>query len=118
MEGSSCFEPRTDCSMEGLTLPILEYTHDEGCSVTGGIVYRGCSMPDLHGAYFYGDFCGGFVRSFVIDAGEVTEQRDHTTDLFGEGGRIAGLSSFGEDARGELYMTSLSGLVYKIVSAE
>ena len=53
------------CSVAGLTLPVLEYGHGEGCSVTGGLVYRGSAIPRLAGHYFYGDFCSGWIRSFV-----------------------------------------------------
>ncbi len=58
MEGTSCFQRGCDAAAEGLTLPVLEYTHDEGCAVTGGFVYRGQAIPELDGQYFYGDWCG------------------------------------------------------------
>jgi len=61
MEGSHCFEPRVGCRTEGLVLPVLEYGHDEGCSVTGGYVYRGRAIPALWGRYVFGDFCSGRV---------------------------------------------------------
>ena len=57
MEGSQCYSPRAAATAPGSTLPVYEYTHAEGCSVTGGVVYRGCRMPDLAGTYFFGDFC-------------------------------------------------------------
>ncbi len=63
MEGSECFDG-AGCVQTGLTLPVLEYSHQEGCSVTGGYVYRGSSIPSLQGHYFYADFCQGWVRSF------------------------------------------------------
>lgn len=52
MEGLHCYEPPVACTQTGLTLPVLEYDHGQGCSVTGGYVYRGCKMPDLAGTYF------------------------------------------------------------------
>ena len=68
-------------------------------------------MPDLRGTNFYGDFCAGFVRTFRIAGGAVTEERDLTPDL----GPVPFLASFGEDARGELYVVSLMGSVFRIV---
>ena len=63
MEGMQCYDA-SSCDMTGLTLPVLEYSHSDGCSVTGGHVYRGTAIPDLAGTYFYSDYCGGWVRSF------------------------------------------------------
>lgn len=116
MEGLHCFRPRTDCPMAGLTVPVVEYSHDQGCSVTGGFVYRGCTMPDLRSTYFYADFCTGFVRSFIYTGGAATNTRDWTADLSPGGAQPTWqISSFGEDARGELYICDLRGAVYKIV---
>ena len=64
MEGDECFEPASGCDRTGLELPAVRYSHDDGCSVTGGYVYRGSAIPSLQGTYFYSDFCGGWVRSF------------------------------------------------------
>lgn len=128
MEGnlplSSCFQREDTCPIRGLTRPALNYPHviedpeePAGCSVTGGFVYRGCAMPDLHGTYFYGDYCAGFVRSFVYDGGQVSAHRNWTEDLAPGGGRdIRTISSFGTDARGELYICDFSGNeVFRIV---
>ena len=111
MEGKHCFQATT-CDQSGLTLPVLEYANDANtCSVTGGYVYRGARIPDLQGHYFYADFCSGFVRSFRYEGGQVTEETDWTSQL-STGGQV---SSFGEDAAGELYIVTLSGSVYRIV---
>ena len=110
MEGNHCFEA-SSCSMTGLALPVLEYGHSDGCAVTGGYVYRGTRVPSLAGLYLYGDYCGGWVRSFRYASGAATENRDWPS-LSVSGG----LSSFGEDARGELYITSHSGSLYRIVA--
>lgn len=110
MEGSRCFSPSSGCDTRGLELPMIEYSHAEGCSVTGGHVYRGQAIPDLEGHYFYGDFCSGFVRSFRFANGVAGDPRDWP-DL-APGGSI---TSFGEDALGELYIVVSSGRVYKIV---
>ena len=76
MEGTSCFQRGCDAVAEGLTLPVVEYTHAEGCSVTGGFVYRGAAIPELDGHYFYGDWCGEWIRSFRYEGGEVTGPPD------------------------------------------
>jgi cysteine-rich repeat protein len=115
-EGDACFEPTPPDTMcpnppTGFTFPVLTYTHALGCSVTGGYVYRGCRMPDLHGTYFYSDICSGFVKTFKGVAGGVAQnQQDRTADVAPGGGlSIGGVSSFGEDARGELYVVDYGG---------
>jgi hypothetical protein len=114
MEGLHCFGSAT-CNQTGLTLPVAEYSHLDGCSVTGGYVYRGTEIPELDGVYFYGDYCTGIIRSFRIDQGQATNQTDWTSALRTQsGGQMQGLSSFGQDARGELYILLLSGEVYRI----
>jgi hypothetical protein len=108
MEGTSCFQRGCDAVAEGLTLPVVEYTHAEGCSVTGGFVYRGPAIPELEGHYFYGDWCGEWIRSFTFQDGEAV---DHQT-RFEEAGQI---NSFGVDSEGELYVLTYEGAVKKIV---
>lgn len=107
MEGRACFDSRS-CDQAGLTLPALDYGHGEGCSVIGGYVYRGAAIPDLVGQYFFGDFCSGFVRSFRFD-GAASEQREWPS--LAPGGSI---TSFGQDASGELYILVESGEVFRI----
>jgi glucose/arabinose dehydrogenase len=109
MEGKHCYGA-SSCNMSGLALPLVEYGHADGCAVTGGYVYRGTKIPALAGIYFYGDYCSGWVRSFLYAGGAAAENRDWP--LLAVSG---GLSSFGEDARGELYITSLSGKLYRVV---
>jgi hypothetical protein len=110
MEGSSCYSPAAGCDVSGKVLPTLEYTHAEGCSVTGGHVYRGQAIPALVGQYFYGDYCQGWIRSFRHVNGTATEQRERAElDPNGE------ITSFGEDASGELYVTTAGGKVFRIV---
>jgi len=113
MEGSQCFQPETGCDMDGLTLPVVEYGRDVGCSVTGGYVYRGDALPGLEGRYLYGDFCSNRVFSFRWEAGAVRDDVELTTELDPDG-QIQGLTSFGEDAAGELYVVSRSGSVFRI----
>ncbi len=107
MEGSRCFA--TDpCDATGLVLPVAEYGHAEGCSVTGGYVYRGSRLPEVAGHYFYSDFCSGFLRSFRLDDGVAVDSREWTV------GDLGSVSSFGVDASGELYVISLDGRVLRL----
>jgi len=122
-EGSACFEPTppaVSCPDRApFTFPVLEYDHGQGCSVSGGYVYRGCALPELHGTYFYSDFCRSFVRTFRGIAGGVAqERRDRSTELEPAGSRtLNNVVSFGEDARGELYVVDRDGELYRIVPA-
>jgi hypothetical protein len=109
MEGTSCYNAAT-CSTAGLTLPLVEYSHAEGCSVTGGVVYRGADVPDLQGRYLYADYCAGFVRSFTLFGGQAVDLRQWPDLSPG-----TGVTSFGEDARGEVYVMTQSGSLYRIV---
>jgi glucose/arabinose dehydrogenase len=109
MEGPECFEPSSGCDQTGLELPALSYDHGEGCSVTGGYVYRGGAIPELSGTYFYADYCRGWVRSFRFANGAVTDQREW------ESLAASNISSFGQDAAGELYVLTAGGTVYRIV---
>jgi glucose/arabinose dehydrogenase len=119
-EGSQCPNPScggTCPDLSNLILPVREYTHAGGaCSVTGGYVYRGCRMSALRGTYFYGDFCAAFIHSFRMAGGTVTDVRDRTSEL-SPGGSLAinQITSFGEDARGEIYIVDRGGEVFKIV---
>jgi len=115
MEGEFCFRPANGCDRTGLTLPVLDYDHTEGCSITGGFVYRGCRMPGYAGTFFYGDFCTGLIRSFRYANGQVTEQRDHKATV--GRGVIDSVSSFGVDADGEPYVVDYDGEIYRIVPA-
>ena len=109
MEGSHCV--RGDlCDQTGLTKPVLEYSHSDGCTVIGGHVYRGTAIPALQGTYFYADYCLGAVRSFRISGGVPVEQTDWA-DLQPDGQ----ITSLGEDPAGELYVVTQQGGVFKIV---
>ena len=70
--GHPLLRPAPRLQPAGLTLPVLDYDHGDGCSVIGGSVYRGCRMPGYAGTYFYGDYCTAFVRSFRF-----AERRGH-----------------------------------------
>ena len=115
MEGTRCFKPAVGCPTTGLTLPVVEYGRSDGCSITGGVVYRGCRMPGYHGTYFYGDFCTGMIRSFRLVNGVATDQRDWTAAL--GRGAIGSIVSFGVDADGEVHIVDHDGEVYRVVPA-
>lgn len=111
MEGSSCFGAPT-CNRQGLELPALEYGHEGGaCSVTGGFVYRGTTLPEINGHYFYADYCLGWLRSFRYENGTAVDSRMWSP------GAVGNITSFGEDSAGELYVTSTNGRVYKFARA-
>lgn len=112
MEGDACYASGS-CDRSGLVLPATQYSHAHGCSVTGGYVYRGDDIPSLQGTYFYSDFCSGWVRSFRYENGAATEPRGWPS--LAPGGSVP---SFGEDARGELYVMSADGGVYRVVSRQ
>jgi hypothetical protein len=109
-EGSQCYNPASGCDRGGITLPVYEYGHGEGCSVTGGVVYRGCRVPALAGTYFFADYCSGLVRSFRFANGQASELRDWTSGMRG----VSSPTSFGLDAAGEVYIVDYDGEVYRI----
>jgi glucose/arabinose dehydrogenase len=100
----------------GAVLPIVEYPHDDGsCAVTGGYVYRGTKVPALTGAYVYGDSCSGKLWGLVQRDGKPGDQRQLT--LTGGSSDGYSISSFGEDAAGELYLLDLSSGLYRFEPA-
>jgi glucose/arabinose dehydrogenase len=110
-EGSEIYDQSTASQLDqdSLAFPVSEYGRDLGLSVTGGYVYRGAAVPELRGFYLYGDFGSGNVWAMRGPEGE-------SYRLQGVDGQVDQLSSFGEDADGELYVTSLAGPVYRIVA--
>jgi glucose/arabinose dehydrogenase len=101
-EGRNSFEPK-DLGPGTLVQPVAQYTHADGCSVTGGYVYRGKAVPRLAGRYVYGDYCSGRIWSVPVGGGTPRV----------EPVRVEGLSSFGESLAGELYAVSHSGTIYR-----
>jgi glucose/arabinose dehydrogenase len=94
-------------STAGLTMPVFEYTHTDGCSVTGGYRYRGAAVPGLQGAYLFADYCNNTIRVLSFDgtkAAEIRSQRVTPSPIV----------SFGEDNNGELYVLAFDGSVSRI----
>jgi glucose/arabinose dehydrogenase len=110
MEGSLCRTP--GCDMSPYTLPVFEYAHDQGCSITGGHVYRGSRLPELRGKYVFGDWCSGILRWVEVKNGIAV----------GDGALLTmeGLAptAFTEDPSGELYVLNGSGSVFRIDPVE
>ena len=109
LEGSLCFEPPGGCTAAGTVLPVIEYDNPaDGCAaVVGGYAYRGDALPELHGHYLYGDYCGGWVRSFRYTPSGARSRTQWLTDA----GRI---TSFGQDGDGEIYLATAAGAVYRL----
>lgn len=107
MEGSERYNPNMAIP-EPHTLPVAEYGHDLGCSITGGNVYRGTALPELESVYFYGDYCNGRTWSLVFDDASGT----WSSAEFIETGRQ--IVSFGEDEQGEVYLVDYKGDIYRL----
>jgi len=108
LEGTECFQA-DECDQAGLVLPVTEYMHDMGCSITGGNVYRGEEHPEMTGVYFHSDFCSGNIWGLANVDGE------WQTRLFLQTGY--NVSSFGEDESGEIYLVDMySGVLYRIIA--
>lgn len=109
MEGLHCYNAAT-CPTAGLTLPVVEYDHTQGCSITGGVVYRGQQFPRLQGVYLYGDYCSGRIWGLRRTAdGWKTQQLAATAFR---------ISTFGEDEAGEVYVADYAtGAIYRIAES-
>jgi hypothetical protein len=131
MEADHCYNPEQLCDTTGLMKPIHEYPNnanymkiligmDEaeatGCSVTGGYVYRGTSLPNLQGAYIFGDYCTGRIWAFQKKNNQITNFMNIRTSLKKTSKDLPlFISSFGEDNSGELYVVDYLGAIYKFV---
>jgi glucose/arabinose dehydrogenase len=107
-EGTHTYEHKDPNPAGHLVMPVYEYSHDHGCSVTGGFVYHGKRVPAARGRYFFGDYCSGTVWSLVLRHGKAADVQ--------RVGKIDQLSSFGENASGELYAASLEGKIFELVA--
>tara|TARA_B100001029_G_C15052955_1_gene452142 strand:- start:28 stop:1191 length:1164 start_codon:yes stop_codon:yes gene_type:complete len=127
-EGSHYFD--SNKSSINLVMPVFEYSNDmnymkvivgwdeeglDGCSITGGYVYRGKSIPGIYGRYFFSDYCSGNIWSFEINNSKAEDFQNHTQDLNLGGNENVYISSFGEDINGELYIVDYNGTIYKLV---
>ena len=110
-EGDRRFDDRPLTQEGRLVDPILTYGREGGCSVTGGFAYRGAAMPGLAGRAFYGDYCSGIVWSYRFAGGRAREARREDFE-------VPGLTSFGEDNAGELYLVSHEGTIFRLVAAQ
>jgi hypothetical protein len=108
-EGNTLFEDKAPNPAGKLVKPVFVYGRADGYSVTGGFVYRGSAVPSLRGRYIFGDYGSGRIWTLQLSNGQANVQRQPFS--------VPQLSSFGEDAKGELYATSLSGRVYRIVGS-
>ncbi len=112
-EGDQCLLDKK-CKEKDLIWPIKTYPTGQNCSITGGYVYRGEAIPELHGYYFYGDFCSGKIFSLKYENANVSQEKDWS-DILGEVGLLA---SFAVDGFGELYVISLGGTIYQLETAK
>ncbi len=107
-EGRARYQDGQQVNPRGkLVFPIVVYSHNDGCSISGGYVYRGKAVPSARGRYFYGDYCNGTIWSLRAVKGKLRGVRR-------EPFTVPNVSSFGEDSAGELYAASLNGSIYKL----
>jgi glucose/arabinose dehydrogenase len=109
MEGTFCYAIAA-CAKDGLTPPVAQYSHDDGCAVIGGYVYRGSAYPDLTGQYVFSDLCSGNL--WAIDAAQALATGSAEPVLYGNAAINA--SSFGEDEAGELYIATGDGKIFRL----
>lgn len=110
MEGSACYPEGAMCVQGGMVMPIHVYGHDVGCSITGGIVYRGKALPELDGRYFFADYCSGVIEGLRYRSGEAAA-------LVNTGVSVGTVTSFGSDAEGEMLVVTDDGAVLRMVPA-
>jgi glucose/arabinose dehydrogenase len=108
MEGLHCFEPLTGCIQNGLRLPVWEYNHNLGISVTGGFVYRGPTLTELTGKYIFADFGSSRVWALTLNQ---FGGKPSNVQLFQAGFNV---SSFGVDQNNELYLCGFDDKIYKL----
>ena len=106
-EGRHCYERRS-CDRSRFTPPVTDYGRSAGCSVTGGVVYRGKALPALDGRYFYADYCTAMIRSFRWALDGIREHWEWKPVLDPDS-RLGQVSSFGVDHDGEIYLLLLGG---------
>ncbi|MFX1520119.1 MAG: PQQ-dependent sugar dehydrogenase [Promethearchaeota archaeon] len=108
MEGNHCYSPSSGCDTAGLELPIWEYSHNVGHSITGGFVYRGTKFPELSGSYIYGDFENGQIWALQYNG-----TSDPVNTLLCDTNLL--ITSFGVDENNEQYLSAINGKIYTLV---
>ena len=132
MEGFHCYPEGIDCNKINFNEPIWEYPNNanylktlvgikqnkmDGCSITGGYVYRGNKIPEFYGRYIFGDYCTGKVWSFIYENGETKNIKNHTLEILNSMNKNSFyLSSFGKTSEGELFIVDYNGGIYIITS--
>jgi glucose/arabinose dehydrogenase len=106
-EGKHPYKDSTNADTTGLVEPVFEYSHDQGCSVSGGPVYRGQALPAFQGVYLFGDYCSGMVWGLIHNSAGAWDGKV----LFQTG---LSISSFGQDQAGEIYLADLNGGLYRL----
>ena len=107
MEGLRCYPNGGQCNMSGLTLPVYDYDHNQGCAIIGGYVW-GAAIPELQGQYLFSDLCTGFVRSLRFDSGVAVVREAPMVN-------VGTPLSFGQDGFGEIYVLTADNRVLRIV---
>ena len=140
MEANHCYDPKENCPTEGLIKPIIEYPNDanhpafafriieelsfsetdvEGCSVTGGYVYRGQRIKSMQGQYIFGDYCSGNIWTLKVVNGKAINFKNRTEEINIGGGEFTTyISSFGQDSDGEIYIIDYNGGIYKLIESD
>jgi glucose/arabinose dehydrogenase len=108
MEGRHCYAD--DCDQAPYVKPVAEYSHDMGCSITGGHVYRGTRQPELVGIYVFGDYCSGLLFTLQVDEGTVTPKIVLESGL--------SITAFGTAEDGEIYVAAIEGTIHRVVVAD
>jgi len=116
MEGQHCFPIGSDdCNPDDYDLPVWEYSHRDGCSITGGVVVRDLNVSELYGYYLCADYCSGKVWCFRSAGGGIAGLRELSTEIFGSSKNAENISSFGRDASGRVYICRhLAGELYRL----
>ena len=109
MEGTLCYSPSQGCNQTGLELPVWEYGHDLGISITGGFVYHGSELPELRDAYIYGDFGSGRIWALQYDGVNAPVNKELMDSNLS-------IASFGIDPQNELYICGYNGKIYKLIT--
>ena len=132
LEGNHCYPEDSECDSDGLIMPIFEYPNNanyaktlfgikqpnmDGCSITGGYVYRGNDLKDIYGKYIFGDYCTGKIWSIVINDNEFINLKNHTDSIMESiGKKEFYLSSFGQNNNGEIFIVDYNGTIYQLIN--